>query len=754
MDRRCWRINVEGTVQGVGFRPFIYRLAHSMGLCGEVRNDAGGVHIEITASEERCLAFIDAVRNEAPPLARIDKIRCDEIPPRTFEGFRIVSSKNDGSVEVRIPPDTAVCERCEKELYDPANRRFRYPFITCTDCGVRYSIIERLPYDRPNTSMRFFTMCKACEAEYRNPLDRRYHAQPIGCFDCGPTLRLYGKDATEYVGRGDEAVIEAARLLQEGAIVAVKGVGGFHLMCDATNDDAVARLRERKRRPHKPLAVMVRTLQEAKRYARVDEHEAALLTSAARPVVLLQAVDTSPLSEGIAPGVAYAGLMLPPSALHMLLLDAVGVPLVATSANISGEPLCTNDVNLQRLENVYDAVLTHDREIVNGCDDSVVTVVARRRITLRRARGYAPASLTLPYKLEASALALGAHQKNTVAIGFGNQAILSPHIGDLDNVEATDYYERTIATLLRLYDFTPERIVHDAHPHYASTRFAAEAAEKLAKHPSETLPRIRVFHHHAHMFGVMAEHGIKHKAFGVVWDGTGLGEDGTLWGGEFFVGGYKGLRRIGHLRPVALLGGEKAVREPRRAALSVLFDLYGEAALTMDVPAVQAFAPAEARTLFTMWHKGLNAPKSSSMGRMFDAAASLLGVCQVMSYEGQSGLMLEALYDAKVHGAYPFEVDDKGTVDMRPVFEAMLRESDKRVAASRFFHTLIELIAHMYAPYVHLPLVCSGGVFQNRILSALVRERFLDAVLPERFPPNDGGIALGQLAACQKVTAD
>ena len=724
-------------MQGVGFRPFVYTLVHDMGLEGTVYNTPAGATVELCASKEETERFVARLRRDAPPLARIERITLEAFAPCSHRGFRIAKSRGEGDVSARVPPDTALCAACEKELYDPANRRFRYPFITCTDCGVRYTIIERLPYDRPNTSMRFFPMCAACEAEYRNPADRRYHAQPIGCFECGPRVSLYGRRTASGAQHSDEVIAEAARLLRQGDIVAVKGVGGFHLMCDATNDAAVARLRERKHRPHKPLAVMVRTLEEAKRYARIDEDEAALLTSAARPIVLLRAADASPLSDAVAPGVGYVGVMLPYTALHLLLLDAVGAPLVATSANRSGEPLCTDEKSLEKLADVYDAVLTHDRPIVNGCDDSVMTVVAGRRVTLRRARGYAPASLTLPFALTQPALALGAHQKNTVAIGFGNQAIVSPHIGDLDNVEAMAYYERTVATLLRLYDFTPERIVCDAHPRYASTRFADTMRRTAAPH--------KVFHHRAHMLGAMAEHGLRGEAFGVVWDGTGLGEDGTLWGGEFFVGGYADMRRVGHLRPVALLGGEKAVREPRRAALSVLFDIYGEAALTMDLPAVQAFAPAEARTLFAMWQKGLNAPKSSSMGRMFDAAASLLGVCQVMSFEGQSGLMLEALYDEKVHGVYPFEIDDKGAVDMRPAFEAMLRESDTRTAASRLFHTLVEIIARVYAPYAHLPLVCSGGVFQNRILLALVLERFPDAVLPERFPPNDGGIALGQL---------
>jgi len=588
--------------------------------------------------------------------------------------------------------------------------------------------------------MKFFQMCHACEAEYTNPMDRRYHAQPIGCWECGPSLSLW--DRSEELGvRSEELMDVASQLLLDGNIFAVKGVGGYHLMCDATNEEAVRKLRERKRRPTKPFAVMVKDMQMARELAEISEMEESLLISKERPIVLLND-QHSTLSAQIAPNMSRIGLFLPYTPLHLLLLHKLNRPLVATSANVTDEPICTTRESLEKLSGVYDYVLDHNREIVNGCDDSVVMVVKGQRVVLRRARGYAPASVTLPFKLTKRTLAMGANQKSTVAISFDDQVILSPHIGDLDSIGSVAYYQKNIETLERIYDFIPEVIVHDKHPNYESTKLALSLNAQRS-----TLSAISVQHHYAHILGVMVEKGIRGKVFGVAFDGTGLGDDGKLWGGEFMVCDYDGYERVGHLNYFKLLGGAKAVKEPRRVALSLLFDLYGEEVLSLKNPTTQAFSQAELKTAYLMWQKGLNAPLSSSVGRLFDAVASLLGVCQVMSFEGESGMLLEELYESSVEGSYPF-IYKNGEINTLPMLDAMLQESDVSVAVSTFFHTLVEMVATVYEPYMELPLVLSGGVFQNSVLLSLLLERFPDAFIPNDFPPNDGGIALGQVSAC------
>jgi hydrogenase maturation protein HypF len=671
-------------------------------------------------------------------LAHIDTLTTAEVSGQAFEDFQIIQTESDGEVTVRIPPDVSICAACEAELFDPTNRRYRYPFITCTHCGVRYSIIEHLPYDRPNTSMRFFPMCDACVAEYRNPRDRRYHAQPIGCWECGPQLSLW--DNSAQIPLPQTGIISrAATMLKEGKILAVKGVGGYHLMCDATNAESIGRLRKRKRRPDKPFAVMVKDIAMAQELAEINEQEETLLTSMERPVVIVG--ERTPRPTGIAPGLSHIGLFLPYAPLHLLLLDELDRPVVATSANISDEPICTDRESLSGLGHVYDAILDHDRPIINGIDDSVAMVVRDRTILLRRARGFAPVSVALPFALADKILALGANQKSTIAIGFDDQAILSPHIGDLGTIGSVEYYKKNIDTLQRLYNFTPERIVHDLHPTYESTKVANQLSAHYALPTTHSTQ-----HHHAHILGVMAEKGIKGKVFGVAFDGTGYGEDGALWGGEFLVCDYEKYERVGHLKYFRLLGGEQAIREPRRVALSLLFDAYGEAAIDLDNPTTQAFTTQERKTAYLMWQKGLNAPLSSSAGRFFDAVASLRGVCQQMNFEGQSGMLLEELYDPTITGHYSFDLED-GQIDLRPLIKAILYEADTPTAVTRFFHTLVEMAASAYAPYAHLPLVLSGGVFQNRILIGLMLDRFPEAILPELIPPNDGGIALGQIAA-------
>ena len=742
MEQCTYRISITGTVQGVGFRPFVYSLSQRYLVTGTVSNNSNGVEIILNADSLTLKQFLLAVEYEYPPLAIVDAVECNEIQYQNFDDFQIIETKiEEGDITTNIPPDISICTECENELLDPNNRRYGYPFITCTHCGVRYSIIHDLPYDRKHTSMNSFEMCEACEIEYTNPLDRRYHAQPIGCFDCGPSLELM--DGTgKHIQNSVNTIEKVVELLEDEKIVAVKGVGGYHLVCDAMNEESIRKLRERKNRPSKPLAVMVRDIEMAKEFAVISKAEEELLISKERPIVILKKKEIS--SSAISPKSSYIGVFLPYTPLHLLLLDKLNGPIIATSANITDEPICTNLESLQKLHGVYDYILEHNRDIVNGCDDSVVMVVKEEQVILRRARGYAPISIKLPFSLEHNVLALGANQKSTIAIGFNNQAILSPHIGDLDGIASVEYYEKNIETLERVYKFKPEVIAYDKHPRYESTK----VAHQILKSDS-TLEAQEVQHHYAHVLAVMAEQQIKGRVFGVAFDGTGYGDDGNLWGGEFLVCDYEGYERIAHLEYFKLLGGAKAIKEPRRIALSLLFSLYGKDTLHLDNPTTQAFSSVELRTYYTAWEKGLNAPLSSSVGRLFDSVASLLGICQVMSFEGESGMMLEELFDNSVHGHYTFGYNNT-KIDILPVVSELLREESITIAVSKFFNTLIEIIATVYKPY-NLPLIVSGGVFQNRVLLGLILERFPKAVISNSIPVNDGGIALGQVIATFKM---
>ncbi|RLA57523.1 MAG: carbamoyltransferase HypF [Epsilonproteobacteria bacterium] len=748
MELCTYRVNITGTVQGVGFRPFIYALSQRYLLTGTVSNNSKGVEILLNTNTLTLKQFLVAIEYEYPPLASIEKIEHVEMEYQAFDDFKIIATKKIAKVTVNIPPDVSICSDCEKELFDPSNRRYRYPFITCTNCGVRYSIIYDLPYDRINTSMKFFEMCNVCEEEYSNPIDRRYHAQPIGCWECGPKLKLMNNMGLLLEDRINE-VDKTVALLKDGNIVAVKGIGGYHLMCDASNAKAIANLRERKQRPTKPFAVMVKDIDMARELATISVEEEEFLTSKERPIVIVKM--SSRKLEGIAPNMSKIGLFLPYTPLHLLILDRLNRPLVATSANITDEPICTSLEDLEKLQGVYDYVLEHDRDIVNGCDDSVLMVVNKQQIMLRRARGYAPMSIKLPYTLKHNVLALGANQKSTIAIGYDDQVILSPHIGDLNSIGSVEYYEKNIEILKRVYHFKEEVIVHDMHPNYESTKVAKSLVLRQAQelnNPSVT-ELVEVQHHYAHILGVMVEKGLEGKVFGVAFDGTGYGDDGNLWGGEFMVCDYEGYERVAHLDYFKLLGGAKAIKEPRRVALSFLFDLYGDDVLTLENATTKAFSKAELKTYFIAWEKGLNAPKSSSVGRLFDAVASLLGICQMMSFEGESAMMLEELYDASVTGYYTFGY--KGAViDVLPLIKDLLAENDTKVAISKFFHTLVEMIAVVYKKYNTLPLVLSGGVFQNKVLLGLLFDRFPHAIVPNLFPPNDGGIALGQVASILK----
>jgi hydrogenase maturation protein HypF len=753
-----------------------------------VRNESDGVHIRLEGDAGKIEAFLHRLHSELPPLARIDSIRVENAVLMECEGFEIVHSDAAAPKSTAVSPDVTVCDACLAEMRDPADRRYGYPFINCTDCGPRYTITRTVPYDRPNTSMATFEMCGECRREYEDPTSRRYHAQPIACWSCGPGLSLRLKNEERRVKseefwnasqsdasflkreEGKELInriiVETATLLKEGAIVAVKGLGGFHLMCDATNDEAVRRLRERKHRPSKPFALMVKDLTRAETLCEMNTKERELLTSKERPIVLLKKRGKAPtkilnsqlstlnsLSDSVAPGIDRLGLMLPYTPLHHLLFDHLDLPLVATSANLSDEPIIRDGRELEeKLGHVVDAILDHDREIVNACDDSVVQVIGGAWVQwLRAARGVAPLTLPLAAKRKAGrVLAVGAQQKNTIALSLEDRIILSPHIGDLGSLESMEYFERTVETFRRFYDFTPDTVVHDLHPNYETTKWAKELRIK-----NEELRIDGVQHHYAHALAAIAEHDENGPVLAFVWDGTGYGDDGTIWGGEVLVADTKGFERVGHLRPFRLLGGEKAVRKPRRVALALLFELYTlDEVLVMENPTLGAFSPGEIRLLHQAWQKGLNAPLTTSMGRLFDAVASLTGVCQRVSYEGEAGLLLEAaaskrseeFWKASLCDAFYFEKKEEQTIfDWEPLVRRLAEGDD--AAVEGFIPALAELIVTVAGDHPDLPIVLGGGVFQNRtlceaVLPGLEGRRVL---LPRHTPVNDGAVALGQL---------
>ncbi len=741
---RRLKIHLTGAVQGVGFRPFVYNLAVRYNLKGFVINDTHGVIIDVEGEEDKINQFLISLHTEKPPLAHIFSQEIEEKQPAGYKDFEIRKSKKEGKKEVFILPDVSTCDECLKELESPKDKRYRYPFINCTNCGPRFTIIEKLPYDRPNTTMKKFKMCPDCEREYNDPKNRRFHAQPNACPVCGPHITLYNSDKS-LVAEKDEALRQTINLLKKGKILAIKGIGGFHLVCDATNDFAIKTLRERKRRGEKPFAVMFKDINQIKEYADITDFEEAVILSPEKPIVIIKSKENTDLSKGVAPYLDRIGVFLPYSPLHHLLLKDFGKPLVMTSANLSDEPIVKdNEEAFEKLSIFTDYILTHNRDIKNRVDDSVVRIINKKISFIRRSRGYAPLPVKLPFKLNRKVLAVGGHQKNTVAIAFENKAFLSQHIGDLETVDACKNFEEVIHSLFELYDFKPDVMVSDLHPRYYSTQWAKRFAQKT------NIPLISLQHHFAHALSVMADNQIKNeKIFAVCWDGTGYGEDGNLWGGEFLVADYRGYERVFHFDYFRLIGGEKAVKEPRRVALSILFDMYGKN--LPDIPTLKAFKDKEVHLLYKTWEKGINSPLSSSVGRLFDAFASVTGIRQVLSYEGQSGMIMENFYDWSVRDYYPFEI--KGTVvDWRPIFEALIKDSaDLKVKVSRFINSLSHIILQIYRQKgENLKIGLSGGVFQSKPLTEkiiqLAEKENIQILTHRKVPANDGGISLGQIA--------
>jgi hydrogenase maturation protein HypF len=728
-----YKILVKGIVQGVGFRPFVYREATRYDIRGFVCNTPEGVVIE--AHGTQCESFIKALRENLPERARIDSMECEPYEFNEYTDFEIRESTL-GFGSVAIPLDTALCPACEAEMDDHSNRRYRYPFINCTDCGPRYTIIQTPPYDRVRTSMKHFTMCSECLEEYNNPTSRRYHAEPISCPNCGPKLRFLDNRGDEIAGDPIDLAVE---MLKAGKIIALKGLGGFHLMCDATSDAAVGELRLRKHRKAKPLAVMFGSCEQLETYVSINEAERNHITGSIKPIVIVDAQAGTNLSPQIAPHIQRLGVFLPYTPLHRLLFEQVDFPLVATSANISDEPIMIRSSEiLNRLSHVVDGILDHDRTIINALDDAVIQIAEGRVVMLRLGRGFAPHTFALQHPSDKAVLALGAHQKSAIALGVKENMVLSGHIGDLGSVEADGYFERTVQTFKRFYDVEPSVLVHDLHPQYASSVFAV----------SQKREHYGIQHHYAHILACMAEYALSEKVLGFAYDGTGYGADGSLWGGEVMIADTHGYERIGFLKPFALLGGDKAIKEPRRIALSLLFESYTlDEVMSLKSPTVEAFLPHEIRTLHHMWLKNINAPRSSSMGRLFDAVASLGGFVQSLDYEGQGGMMMESFVEDSIIEPFAFEVND-GMIDLSPmVREIITLEWDKTEIASRFIATVEAIMLYFTTRYPELPIVVGGGVFQNRALMGRLYRRFGEGrfYAQQQTPINDGSIALGQL---------
>jgi hydrogenase maturation protein HypF len=766
------RARVEGTVQGVGFRPFVFRLARELGLGGHVRNDTRGVVIEVEGTAPAVDRFLTRLPAEAPVLARVETIDPTEVPTRGPEDFAILESAGAGEPTALVSPDAATCPDCLAELFDPADRRFRYPFINCTTCGPRFTIVRGVPYDRPLTTMAGFEMCPRCRAEYEDPLDRRFHAQPNACHECGPSVRVAdGKGALNAASpEGGAALASAARAVREGAIVAVKGVGGFHLACRSDDEEAVARLRGRKHREEKPFALMVADLAAARALVEGGPAEEALLADPARPIVLVRRRPGAAVAGAVAPRSPDLGVMLPYSPLHHLLLADTGTALVMTSGNVSDEPIAYRDEDaLERLAGIADLFILHDRPIETRTDDSVVRTVTlseggsgggtstrSRPLVVRRSRGYVPASLELPVPAEQPVLACGAELKSTFCVAKGRRAWVGHHLGDLKTLETLTSFREGVRHFEELFAVAPAVVAHDLHPDYLSTRYALE--DRAGLEP------VGVQHHHAHLAACLAEHGRTALAVGAIYDGTGHGLDGTVWGGELLVGGLAEFERAGHLWPVRLPGGGAAVREPWRMACAWLVaeqEEDGEPPLPRVLR--DALEPAHWRRVAELARTGLASPLTTSAGRLFDAVSALCGVRARVSYEGQAAIELEAAADPSERGSYPLALHDDAPngpllLDARATVRAAARDLERGVGAglvsARFHNALADATASAVGRVAEDRgvgvTVLSGGVFQNRLLlertAARLARAGLEVLVPERLPAGDGGISYGQAA--------
>ncbi len=748
------KIGVRGVVQGVGFRPFVYRLAQEHNLKGWVRNTSGNVEIEVEGDAATLENFLNDLETKAPPMARIEKVETTFHPIKGYTDFEICPSLSQEGKYQLVSPDIATCEDCRREIFSPTDRRFGYPFTNCTNCGPRFTIIEDIPYDRPKTTMRQFKMCPQCQREYDDPLDRRFHAQPNACPECGPSLELV--DGNGNVVESNDVIKASSEFLKAGKILALRGLGGFQLAGDATSEEAVNRLRTRKRRPAKPLAIMMATLGEIEKHCLVSPEERKLLQSPECPIVLLRwKHSSSNVSPAVAPNLKYLGVMLPYTPLHHLLLQETGLPLVMTSGNLSEEPIAKdNDEALRRLGGIADYFLLHNRGIFARYDDSVYMVEGRPQ-AIRRARGYAPYPIFLPFKSK-PILACGAEDKNTFCLTKGNHAFLSQHIGDMENEETLEHFENTIELYKKLFRVQPEIIAYDMHPEYLSTKYALEVGLESG------LSLIPVQHHHAHIVSCLVENEVEGPVIGVAFDGTGYGTDGTIWGGEFLLADWRRFQRVGHLEYVPLPGGAAAIKKPYRMALSYLYTLLGED-FSIDGLPIGKVNSVELDIIRQQLKRGINCPLTSSAGRLFDAVSALVGVKGEIDYEAQAAIELEMLAPDEAgelgQEVYPFNiVEQQGmrVVKLGELFSAIVQDVKSQVPVDRISLRFHKIMAQIIAEMCKLiakedginKVALSGGVFQNRLLLKLATGALHQAgfsVLTHRLVPcNDGGISLGQ----------
>ena len=763
-------ISLQGAVQGMGFRPFIYRLANALEIPGQVRNTPDGVVIDIESTKDKLQVFENRILKEISQLAHIQNVKRSYPPLIGYHNFKIASSQVEGNLNTHLLPDIATCKECLAELSDPKNRRYRYPFTACTDCGPRFSIIADLPYDRPYTTMAKFTMCEKCRAEYANPLDRRFHAQSIACPLCGPQIALWDRHGSTIASK-DGALIRAEEAIRQGKIIAVKGVGGFQLITAAGNANSVKELRRRKNRAEKPFALLFPSLEKIRWFCDVSPSEERLLTSRQSPIVILERIRNtcgtdkqrvaSFISNYVAPGNPNLGVMLPYSPLHHLLMRDLDIPVVATSGNISGEPICIDEKEaILRLCKVADLYLVHDCPIIRPVDDSVVRIVAGREMVLRRARGYAPMPVFFNTELS-PAVSTGAHMKNTIAISMGKNVIMSQHIGDLESPQAYLQFRQTIYDFQRLYGAKPKAIICDKHPNHSSSHFVDTSG----------LPVIRVQHHYAHIRSCMAENVLAGNVLGVAWDGTGYGDDGSIWGGEFLKVVDCEYSRIASIQPYPLPGNERAIREPRRTALGLLYNYFGDEIFEWMWPLkpLKTFSSKECEILRSMLEKKLNTPLTSSVGRLFDAVAAILGLSQISDFEGQAAMKLEfAIAGFKTNETYHFLINESDNlkwdiplrlVNLKPMLTELLSDIHHSkpipLISAKFHNTLVEMILTVSRISGEDRVVLSGGCFQNKYLTELTIARLLkEGFKPfwhKHVPPNDGGISLGQIGATGKL---
>lgn len=744
-------IIIKGIVQGVGFRPFIHKLVQNYNLSGWVLNSNQGVEMDVEGKTEELNNFISDIKDKLPPLARIENIEVNQLPLIGYKGFSIKKSiTKEENGFVLVSPDISICEDCLQELFDPRNQRFRYPFVNCTNCGPRFTIIKDIPYDRGKTTMRVFEMCPQCQSEYENIEDRRYHAQPNACADCGPQVSLYqNKRKLESVGPIEKAV----KLLKEGKIGAIKGLGGFHLACDATNNKAVAKLRRLKNREAKPFAIMSFNLEKIKKYCKLGKKEEEWLINRARPIVLLKKKEDSLISSLVAPRNNYLGVMLPYTPLHYLLLKDNFTALIMTSGNIADQPIIgDNQEALEKLDSIADFFLLHNRDIFNRCDDSVLKIINSDNMFFRRSRGYVPYPIILDFKLK-EVLALGGELKNTISFSKENYVFLSQYLGDLKSVETLSFLKKSIASLKKMFRINPEIIACDLHPDYLSTQYAEEIGAKKG------LKVVKVQHHHAHIVSCMVENNIKEKVIGVAYDGTGYGDDGKIWGGEFLLCDLKEYLRVGHLKYCSLPGGDKAIMEPWRMTYSYLYSIYGPKAKTLDINFIQRMDYDKLSIIEKMIDKNINSPLTSSCGRLFDAISSLIGIRDEISYEGQAAMELESFCASGIKERYKFCIYKEGMefiIDPQEIFIEIIKDLkegiDKKIMAAKFHNTVAEFTLNLCGKIRENSginkIALSGGVFQNKYLTekvvSLLEDKGFKVYTQSKVPPNDGGISLGQ----------